>query len=261
MTLHITDDPYLEGDETVVLKLSYPVDAVLGTDTIFTCTIEDDDRKPEVSFVNALPSRVERNEPFVIPVYLSSSAESDIQVTFTIAIEANSATRSLDFVLSDTVITFAPGDTLKNISLGIQDDGVNEPAEVVVLQLLSADNAPVGAAQANNHFVNWKLTAAAIEVIGNDPTVKNGSFRIKDKGGILTANFAPDTHTLVVDTSGNGSVSPNSGKYIYGTPVTLPPIPDAGWSFSHWTGDLTGNANPGVVTMDREILLKTLYFL
>jgi uncharacterized repeat protein (TIGR02543 family) len=59
-------------------------------------------------------------------------------------------------------------------------------------------------------------------------------------------------YTLTTSVVGSGSVSknPDQATYTYGTSVQLTATPAAGWSFSHWTGDLTGSTNPDSVTMD-----------
>jgi uncharacterized repeat protein (TIGR02543 family) len=62
----------------------------------------------------------------------------------------------------------------------------------------------------------------------------------------------PEEYTLTVIIDGGGSVAkdPDQATYSYDTVVELTATPDAGWSFSHWSGDLTGSANPDSVTMD-----------
>jgi uncharacterized repeat protein (TIGR02543 family) len=68
----------------------------------------------------------------------------------------------------------------------------------------------------------------------------------------VTATFTQDTYTLTVNTEGNGSVelSPAGGSYLSGTVVTLTANADPGWTFSGWSGDLGGSANPETITMD-----------
>src|SRR3989337_905883 len=62
----------------------------------------------------------------------------------------------------------------------------------------------------------------------------------------------PTQYTLTVNTVGSGSVAlnPPGGVYNAGTQVTLPATPAAGWSFSGWSGDLTGSTNPATLTMN-----------
>jgi hypothetical protein len=54
-------------------------------------------------------------------------------------------------------------------------------------------------------------------------------------------------HSLVASSPGGGSITlnPPGGDYLSSTTVTATAVPDAGWSFLHWTGAATG-ANPSV---------------
>ena len=63
---------------------------------------------------------------------------------------------------------------------------------------------------------------------------------------------AINTCTLTVTTTGNGTVtlSPAGGTYNYGTVVTLTATPAAGYTFTGWSGGLTGSTNPATITMD-----------
>jgi len=46
------------------------------------------------------------------------------------------------------------------------------------------------------------------------------------------------------------SLDPPGGVYTSGTTVTLTPHISGSWIFGYWTGDLTGNLNPGTIKMD-----------
>jgi len=68
----------------------------------------------------------------------------------------------------------------------------------------------------------------------------------------VTATFVEGPQcTLTVSTVGNGSVTlnPAGGIYDYDTEVELTAVPDSGWVFSAWSGDLTGGANPDTIAM------------
>ncbi|PIW64449.1 MAG: hypothetical protein COW12_06135, partial [Candidatus Omnitrophica bacterium CG12_big_fil_rev_8_21_14_0_65_45_16] len=69
---------------------------------------------------------------------------------------------------------------------------------------------------------------------------------------VVTVNPAQvNTYTLSI-TSENGSVEldPPGGTYDEGTEVSLRAIPDEGYQFDHWSGDLDGNENPKTLLMD-----------
>ena len=71
----------------------------------------------------------------------------------------------------------------------------------------------------------------------------------------ITTNFTqnpPTRYTLTVNVTGLGSVSKNPNKSTYndGEQVTLTAISNSGYSFSSWSGDLSGTANPTSITMN-----------
>jgi len=57
--------------------------------------------------------------------------------------------------------------------------------------------------------------------------------------------------TLNIDPIGSGSVIANvTGPYNYGQAVLLNATGNPGWSFSAWSGNLTGTDNPKSITID-----------
>ena len=70
-----------------------------------------------------------------------------------------------------------------------------------------------------------------------------------------TANFSQNcvyTLTVNMSPSGSGTVTRNPDKSTYcpGEQVTLTATPNSGYTFSSWSGDLTGSINPAQITMD-----------
>jgi formylglycine-generating enzyme required for sulfatase activity len=69
---------------------------------------------------------------------------------------------------------------------------------------------------------------------------------------ILSAcKVSVETFTLTIDaTNGTVSKNPDKTEYEQGETVTLTAVPDTGWSFIVWGGDLTGSDNPTSITID-----------
>ncbi|MEJ5200980.1 MAG: DNRLRE domain-containing protein [Anaerolineales bacterium] len=69
---------------------------------------------------------------------------------------------------------------------------------------------------------------------------------------VAVSGTATQFYTLTVNSSAGGSVTlnPAGGSYASGTVVTLTAVPDSGYAFDSWSGDLTGNTNPATITMD-----------
>jgi len=67
----------------------------------------------------------------------------------------------------------------------------------------------------------------------------------------VTATFTQDEYTLTVNIDGNGSVikEPNQDTYHYNDVVQLTAVPDTGWSFVTWSGDLSGTTNIENITI------------
>ena len=64
--------------------------------------------------------------------------------------------------------------------------------------------------------------------------------------------FASSGFVLALSTEGEGTIQSSLSGLTYpaGTMVQLTAVPAAGWRFSGWSGDLTGNANPAAIVMD-----------
>ncbi|HON29388.1 MAG TPA: InlB B-repeat-containing protein, partial [Mesotoga infera] len=73
-----------------------------------------------------------------------------------------------------------------------------------------------------------------------------------DSDKSVNISLAKKTYTLSTNTVGQGSVSKNPDKstYAHGEIVQLTAIPSTGWSFTGWSEDLSGTANPANITMD-----------
>ncbi|MCK6622862.1 MAG: T9SS type A sorting domain-containing protein [Calditrichaceae bacterium] len=76
-----------------------------------------------------------------------------------------------------------------------------------------------------------------------------------DANKTVTATFTPiPQYTLTLATVGSGAITANppatNGVYDSAAVVTLTAVPDAGWRFSGWSGDLSGTANPASLTMN-----------
>lgn len=81
-----------------------------------------------------------------------------------------------------------------------------------------------------------------IEVTGNSPTAASCS-------GTTPVNYSL---SVTNNPSGGGSVSssPSGSSFTSGTVVTLTATPASGYTFTGWSGAVTGTTNPVTVTMD-----------
>ncbi len=77
----------------------------------------------------------------------------------------------------------------------------------------------------------------------------------------VQATFMPSIngpYNVIIQKEGSGTVtcSPDLDAYPSGTSVNLTATPDGGWTFTGWGGDLSGTANPVIINIDSNKLIK-----
>ena len=144
----VNGDTVDENDETVVIKLSDAVNAVLaggGTEVTGTGTIENDDDPVLAIDAPSVAEGGDEDTPKLIFTVTMEPASSD---TITVAYEdagtdgGGTATSGDDYdALTAGTLSFAPNETEKTIEVTVNGDGVDEPNETVVIELSSPVNA------------------------------------------------------------------------------------------------------------------------
>ena len=146
LTVTVTGDETSEPDETVVVTLSGPANAVLGTAS-GTGTITDDDGEPSLSIDS--PSVTEGDSGSAsLEFTVSLSAASGQQVTVGYAdAGTGTATAGTDYTaLGSGTLTFAAGETARTLTVTVTGDGTSEPDETVVVSLSGSVNAAISTA-------------------------------------------------------------------------------------------------------------------
>jgi len=97
-------------------------------------------------------------------------------------------------------------------------------------------------------FPGWTFTGWSGDLSGST----NPATITMDGNKTVTATFIQDVYTLEVTVIGFGSISkvPEQESYLSGTLVQLTATADPGWTFTGWSGDLSGITNPATITMD-----------
>jgi len=78
----------------------------------------------------------------------------------------------------------------------------------------------------------------------------------------ITATFKA-IYNLKTEVVGHGKIKlePPGGSYEAGATVTLTAIPDTGYQFVEWRGDLPGNANPATLTMSSNKSVQAVFIV
>jgi hypothetical protein len=124
-----------------------------------------------------------------------------------------------------------------------------------IMRNVSPAEAPLGSCQ---DMVNLRVWDGALRPVRKKTLKFN-----------VTASGAPETpaegHTLTVNIEGEGSVmingSPYEGLVTFpeGFNVFLIALPDEGYLFAEWNGDLTGNDSTDYVIMDGDKEITAIF--
>ena len=167
---NIVDDTTDETDETIIITLSSPSNASLGSDKVHTYTITDDDDQPEISFNVTTSSGSESISSTAITVNLSSASSNNITVNY--AVSGSAIGSGTDYTLADGTLTINAGETSATIVIsGIIDDLSSEGNETVILTLSAPNNATLGDDNVHTYTINdndGTPTVAFSEITSNN---------------------------------------------------------------------------------------------
>ena len=170
----ILEDSIIEGNEyfnvalTSATVASSASSAVLGTITVDTVTIDDDDEIGNFYFSSASYTVGEAAGSASITVYRSLSCSTDHLGTATVHYSASDGTANspADYTLTPGILSFAAGVTAMSFSVPIVDDLIGEPTEYFNLALSSATNGA-----SINGWISGP--SASVSIVDNDD---GGSF-------------------------------------------------------------------------------------
>lgn len=148
--VQIHDDSLLEGPERFALSLVNPRQAVLGENARHTLIIEDNDSlpaQPLAGFASAASAASEAAGNALVKVSLSHASALPVTVNYSSA--GGTAIADVDYTLELGTLTFAPGETVKEIVVMLLNDTIREADKTVVLQLSGLTGASAGNQQ--NH--------------------------------------------------------------------------------------------------------------
>jgi ELWxxDGT repeat protein len=193
ISIPIVNDAIYETTETINLSLSAVTNgAALGTQKTAVLSILDNDPQPTISIGNV--SLSEGNSGTTNATFaVSLSNPSSQTITVDYATSDVTATAGSDYTsVNQTTLTFAPGETTKNITVSIIGDSVIELDETFKVDLSNATNATLG------------TVTAGIGTIVNDDNPPAGVLSF----GAATYSFdesGTPTATVTIDrTNGSG---------------------------------------------------------
>ncbi len=209
VTLSTEDDSTDEPNATLTLTLTDGAAYDLGSDSTATLTVQDNDGTPALSAADAEASE---DADLTFELTLDPAGSQEVTVNYTITADT-AQTADYTGATSGTV-TFAPGDTSKDVTLNLVDDSLDEPDETVTLTLSGlTGTASIADGEATGTITDNDLPVVTAASGGNVTEGEDAEFTLtrasQDTGAALTVTFA---------VTGGGSVLTNAPP----TTATIP---------------------------------------
>ena len=158
----IVNDALDEANETVIVTLSNPSNATMGTDEVHTYTITDNDDAPTVDFNSTSSSGAESVSSKGLTVDLSAASGQDVTVDY--AVTGTASGSGTDYTLANGTLTISAGDTSGTITIaGIVDDAIDETNETVIVTLSNPSNASLGSDDTHTYTITDNDDAPTVD--------------------------------------------------------------------------------------------------
>ena len=184
ITVKVTGDTAIEGNETLKINLSSPSGATIA-DRVATGMIVNDDARITVANTSATEGN-DGTTNLAFTVKLSAAASGPVTVAY--ATSNGSARAGQDYIAQTGTLTFAAGETSKVVNVRVMGDTAVEGNETVRLTLSS----PTGAVIKDGF---------AIGTIVNDDSTALPSLSISDASSAEGSAAAPGHTTFTVSLS------------------------------------------------------------
>jgi hypothetical protein len=145
VTISVNGDPLVEPDESIVVSFSQPTNATVGAFNF--PVIVNDDHAIVLPGGVAVAEGNSATTNLLLPLTLSNPSAQTITVQWRTASQSGPpphADPATDFTVASGVVTFAPGETEKAVTISVNGDTLVEPDEWIVVGFNHPTNAQMG---------------------------------------------------------------------------------------------------------------------
>ena len=204
----IVEDSLDEADETVIVTLSSPSNATLGSNSVHTYTITDNDSTPTVDFNTTSSNGAESVASKAITVDLSAASGQDVTIDY--AVTGTATGSGTDYTLANDTLTIPASSTTGTITIaGIIDDLLDEADETVIVTLSSPSNATLGSASVHTYTITDNDNTPTIDF---NTTSSSGAESVASKA--ITVDLSgPSGEIVTIDYAVTGTATGSGMDY------------------------------------------------
>lgn len=217
ISISITNDATAETDETFKINLSNPSSGLnIGTNNEYTHTIVDNDNTRKVSFDASSSSGSESSTTVNLGLTLSL-VDNFNPTTVNYYVSGGTATNGTDYSLSSGTLTFAAGETTKNLSFTVTNDAIDENDETIYISLSSPVNCNLQAPITHIYTITDNDAAPTVSFTTSTSSASE-SAGTQNIGLTLSSVSAKN---ITVTYSLTGTATNGSDYTITSSPVTI----------------------------------------
>jgi hypothetical protein len=209
VTVNVIGDTRDEDNETFSVNLSSPTGATIATG-VGTGTINDDDAPPTISIGDrTLAEGNSGTTNFTFPVTLSAASGKQITVVYTTS--NGSATSPGDYAATTGTLTFAPGETSKNVTIAVVGDTAIEANETFNVTLSNLVNVTAGDLIGLGTITNDDAAPVSFSISGVSSAEGNAGTSVQNF--VVTLSQNPTAPVTVTYNTSNGTATTGDSDY------------------------------------------------
>ncbi|OUW79849.1 MAG: hypothetical protein CBD77_01545 [bacterium TMED217] len=170
LDITIVNDTIDEPRQTIVLSLNQPYNSTIGSKSIHTIKINDDDPPPYIYVDNEKGSGLESDSSQYISYSLSSHSEKEISVRYRVSTYGTTSKKKKDYILDNGTMIFPAGPPGKSgINFKVIDDSIDEYDELLIVNLIGEpENATMGSSTRYTYTIIDNDNKPTLEFSGDD---------------------------------------------------------------------------------------------
>jgi uncharacterized repeat protein (TIGR01451 family) len=203
VTVKVRGDLIAEPTETFLLNLSNSSDALIGRGSAQGTIIDNDKTTITVDDVSVTEGDTGTLDA-VFTVRLSLANSQPVTVNYATA--DGTALAGNDYFATNGVLSFAPGETTKTVTVKVRGDLVTEPDETFLLNLSNPANASLARASGQGTILDndqTGITVADISITEGDSGTVDAQFTVRLSSAnskVVTVNYATADGTAIAGT-------------------------------------------------------------
>ncbi len=202
ITVPVTDDAVVEATEQFTVTLSNPVGLALGSQSVHTLTITDDD-SPVVTVVANDASAAESGDPGQFTLTRTGPTTASLPVTIAVSGTASSGS---DYSAIGTTQTIPIGQASVTVNVSPLQDATSEGSETAILTVAAGSGYVPGASSSATVTIADD-DRSTVTIIANDPTASETA---GGNGQFTVTRTAPTDVPLTVNLAFSGTATNGS---------------------------------------------------